>query len=211
MVKIIALSGSHGVGKTSLVNKIFNEIQHQDSDNVAVKTFNEINTGLFNLGFCLNGKGIDFDEVMFSQKQAFDLGYNLFNYYLSRKNDNRIVFSDRSPVDTYIYSLYFLKQDQDNFNKYSSTIKEMEEKSFEIATKIETILVPPFEDFDQTAIRMNNKQQLDIWQIFKDYFSNNDNIHYKILKNQTTTSRFNEIMDLYFKNYSQNRSVFYAL
>jgi nicotinamide riboside kinase len=185
MCKIIAFSGSHGVGKTSLVKKF---AEHISAD---LKVFHEINTGLFKIGYALNGRAYDFDEVMFSQKQAFDLGYALIKYYLS-KEDDRIILSDRSCIDTMIYTQYFLQKNPQYISKYAPMMEEMMEKNLEISSKIEHILVPPFEDFDDVSERMSVEERDLIWQAVASYFSKNVGSYLK-LAGASTDLRYEEV------------------
>ncbi len=209
MAIILSFSGSHGVGKTSLVNKISNEYALNFS-NQDYKIFKEINTGLFNIGFSLNGNGFDFDEVIFSQKQAFDLGYNLINYYLNKKNDDRLIITDRSCIDTYLYTQYFISKSKDS-SDYHSVLLDMHNKSIDIMSKIISILVPPFNDFEILTDRMSIEQRDEIWSSFVNYFNENQKTSLVyIAKGQSTDKRSTEVLDIlsnHTKQYQDNYKI----
>ena len=194
MSYIVAFSGSHGVGKTSLVNK-FDQALNSNHLNTPYKIFKEFNTGLYNMGFALNGKGYDFDEVMFSQEQAFNLGYNVIKYYLSRNNDDRVIFMDRTAVDTYLYTYYFAKKFHKS-NTYQSLLADMKLKSLEVTKKIHHILVPPFEDFEAISDRMSVIERDEVWQEFLSFFNVDPTAKFSLLKGKTTECRYKEIMDM---------------
>jgi hypothetical protein len=194
MSYIIAFSGSHGVGKTSLVNK-FDDALGYNNLNSPHKIFKEFNTGLYNMGFALNGKGYDFDEVMFSQEQAFYLGYNVIKYYLSREDDDRLIFMDRTAVDTYIYTNYFAKKMHKSKN-YQSLLQDMHVKSLEISKKVRHILVPPFEDFEVISDRMSIVERDQVWQDFLSFFNIELNNKHSILQGKTTELRYREILEI---------------
>lgn len=189
MYKIIAFSGSHGVGKTSLVNKICANINKTSQNQY--KIFNEFNTGLYNMGFSLNGNGLDLDEVVFSQQQAFNLGYNTAKYYLNKHTDTRLIITDRSCIDTYLYTKYFVTK-ANQTSTYASLLQDMEAKSNQIANNIFTYLVPPFNDFDKTEVRMTIDERDDIWCLFKDYFAKQNLCN--TLTSNTTTERYKEFL-----------------
>ncbi len=195
MSHIIAFSGSHGVGKTSLVNKFDDALSYNASFNTPYKIFKEFNTGLYNMGFALNGKGYDFDEVMFSQEQAFYLGYNVIKYYLSRENDDRLIFMDRTAVDTYLYTYYFAKK-MNKSKQYQSLLQDMHVKSLEIAKKVRHILVPPFEDFEVISDRMSVNERDQVWQEFLLFFNNELTNKFSILQGKTTDFRYKEIIEM---------------
>jgi thymidylate kinase len=210
MAIVLSFSGSHGVGKTSLVSKISSQYSTNFINNEDYKIFKEINTGLFNIGFSLNRNGFDFDEVIFSQKQAFDLGYNLINYYLNKKNDKRLIITDRSCIDTYLYTKYFVSKMKD-VNLYKDVLLDMHNKSIEVMSKIINILVPPFNDFEILTDRMSIEQRDEIWESFTQYFS-----EYKktslvyTAKAQSTEARSIEVLDIlsnHIKQYQPNYKV----
>ncbi|MFL1780623.1 putative AAA domain-containing protein [Candidatus Hepatincolaceae symbiont of Richtersius coronifer] len=193
MTKIIVFSGSHGVGKTSLVKRIAKEfvINHSDSK---IKIFNEINSGFYKIGLALNGKGYDFDEVMFSQQKAFDLGYEIIKYYLTRSYDNRTILMDRSCIDTLIYSNYFINKNQQTAH-YQEMLDKMYLQCAEIIDKVQHILVPPFNDFESLDERMNVQERDEIWKDFITYFTYVPK-YSKMLTPQTTELRYKEIFPL---------------
>lgn len=200
MAFIVSFSGSHGVGKTSLVDSISKCLATSVKENQNYKIFKEINTGLFNIGLALNGNGFDFDEVMFSQKQAFDLGYNICKYYGTKDQDKRIIFTDRSCVDTYIYTKYFVSKLLENYDKskYDSLLKEMAEKSADILKYVNTILIAPFNDFEVLQDRMSIQSRDEVWQEFLTYFdsiTSTSSMVYKTNK-QTTAERCKEVVDI---------------
>ena len=196
MAIVLSFSGSHGVGKTSLVNKISSQYSANFINNEDYKIFKEINTGLFNIGFSLNGNGFDFDEVIFSQKQAFDLGYNLINYYLNKKNDERLIITDRSCIDTYLYTKYFVSKMKD-ISLYKELLLDMHNKSIEVMCKIINILVPPFSDFEILTDRMSIEQRDEIWESFTQYFSEykKSSLVYTA-QGQSTDKRSIEVLDI---------------
>ena len=189
--KIISISGSHGVGKTSLINLIVNKF---DPYSEKFKFFKEINSGLFNIGFALNGKAHDFDEVMFSQEKAFYLGYETLKYYLNRTNDERVIITDRSCIDTYVYTDYFLKKHPEELVKYAELLEDMKIKSKEILSKVQHIFLPPFKDFEALEERMNLSDRDIIWKNFQECFLNERNDKFIILESNTTNERYHEIL-----------------
>lgn len=193
MCKIISISGSHGVGKTSLLNLI---VKNPDFQEGRIKFFSEFNSGLFNMGFPLNGEAYDFDEVMFSQSKAFSLGYETIKYYLDRRYDKRLILTDRSCLDTYIYTDYFLKKHSEHMDKYSSLLKEMQEKSKEVLNEINHIILPPFKDFEILEDRMSLLDRDNIWNNFNTHFLNPKNDKVIVLSSNTTQERYEEIIDL---------------
>lgn len=197
MAFIVSFSGSHGVGKTSLVNNISNHLPSFLKENKDYKILKELNTSLFNIGLSLNGNGFDFNEVMFSQKQAFDLGYNICKYYIEKDSDNRIIFTDRCCVDTYLYTKYFLSKKLDVVNEYSDMLKDMELKTAEIIKNITTILISPFQDFEVLDDRMSIQERDDVWLEFLNYFDSMSNkcVYYKTNR-QTTQERCLEVVSL---------------
>jgi thymidylate kinase len=188
--KIISISGSHGVGKTSLINLIVDKFK---VDNSKIKFFKEINSGLFNIGFVLNGKAYDFDEVMFSQQKAFYLGYETLKYYLSR-NDDRLVITDRSCVDTFVYTDYFLKKNADELPKYAGILLDMQAKSQEILRNAHHVFLPPFKDFEALEDRMSVSDRDIIWKNFQKCFLNESAAKFIILESNSTLERFDEII-----------------
>ena len=193
MCKIISISGSHGVGKTSLLNLISKD---SDLPPEKIKFFSEFNSGLFNMGFALNGKAHDFDEVMFSQLKAFTLGYETAKYYLGRNEDERLIITDRSCVDTYIYTDYFLKKHSEHMEKYSKLLKDMKEKSKEILSEMNHIFLPPFKDFEILEDRMSLSDRDNIWENFKEHFLSPKHDKSVVLSSNTTQERYKEIIEM---------------
>ncbi|MCL2567069.1 MAG: AAA family ATPase [Alphaproteobacteria bacterium] len=191
MCKIISISGSHGVGKTSLINLIVDKFE---VDSTKIKFFKEINSGLFNIGFALNGKAHDFDEVMFSQQKAFYLGYEILKYYLNRNNDNRLVITDRSCVDTFVYTDYFLKKHPNEMPKYADVLADMQSKSQEILQNVHHVFLPPFKDFEILEDRMSVSDRDLIWHNFQKYFLSENKAKFVILESNSTLERFDEII-----------------
>jgi len=173
MSRIIAISGSHGVGKTTLVKSIKTTF-NLENNTQNVKIFNEINTNLFNLGLALNGVSYDFDEIMFSQKKAFDLGLEIAQYYFHRNHDKRVILLDRSFIDTYIYTKYFLEQEESQIQNYKKMLNEMEKKCLENLDKVYHILLLPLTTFDGINERMSISEQKLIWDEFVLFFNKND-------------------------------------
>ena len=208
MAFIVSFSGSHGVGKTSLVDSISQFLSASFQENQDYKIFKEINTGLFNIGLALNGNGFDFDEVMFSQKQAFYLGYNILKYYGTKEADKRVIFTDRSCIDTYMYTKYFVAKLVDNQDKkkYDSLLKDMAEKSEDILKHIHTILIAPFNDFEVLQDRMSIQSRDEVWQEFLTYFdlmASKQCMFYKT-DTQTTEDRCKEVMDILNPHFGKN-------
>ncbi len=193
MCKIISFSGSHGVGKTSLIGLLIRSFGNNPD---SYKFFHEINSGLFNIGFNLNGVAYDFDEVVFSQNQAFLLGYNVAKYYLSRTKDSRLVISDRSCVDTYIYTNHFINKNPSIAHKYSDMILDMKHKSDEIMKEVHHILLPPFKDFNKADDRMSMEERDSIWSLFLEYAKSNKSFKYSVLMDPTTQERCNHVINL---------------
>lgn len=193
MCKIISISGSHGVGKTSLLKLI---VKDSNLSEEQVKFFNEFNTGFFNMGFAFNCDGHDFDEVIFSQSKAFDLGYETIKYYLTRKEDRRIIITDRSCLDTYVYTDYFLSKNQDKAGRYINLIEDMKAKSKEILEHVKHVFLPPFQDFENLEDRMSLSSRDEIWNSFKDKFLINKHNNILVLQSDTTAERCKEITDL---------------
>ncbi|UQY80740.1 NadR/Ttd14, AAA domain conataining protein [Candidatus Hepatincola sp. Av] len=191
MCKFIAFSGSHGVGKTTLINKIAERLDSK------IKIFNEINTGLARIGFPLNANGHDFHETMFAQKQAFDLSYNTILFYLSRQYEERIIVSDRSCLDTYIYTSYFLSKYPEHQEEYGSLLADMAEKSKEIVEKVTHVFLPPFYDFEETNMRMTIEDRNAIWQKFLEYLAENSSPKSLILEGANTTLRLEEFVKVF--------------
>jgi deoxyadenosine/deoxycytidine kinase len=173
MSRIIAISGSHGVGKTTLVKSIKTTF-NLENNTQNVKIFNEINTNLFNLGLALNGVSYDFDEIMFSQKKAFDLGLEIAQYYFHRNHDKRVILLDRSFIDTYLYTKYFLEQEESQIQNYKKMLNEMEKKCLENLDKVYHILLLPLTTFDGINERMSISEQKLIWDEFVLFFNKND-------------------------------------
>ncbi len=190
MSKIFALSGSHGVGKTTLINKLTDFYKNKND----VKIFYEFNTGLFNVGFALNGKGKDFDEILFSQKIAFDLYKKTIDYYFAR-SDYDLVILDRSFIDTYIYSYYFAKF-HNLSKKQKETLQAMFDETIKSSNKIQNILVPPFNSFADEVNRMSESSRNDIWQEFLQFFDTHFKHNYISLKFDNSNDRFNEVISL---------------
>lgn len=188
MCQFIAFSGSHGVGKTTLINKIAERLDSK------IKVFNEINTGLAHIGFPLNANGHDFHETMFAQKQAFYLSYHTICYYLSREFEERIVVSDRSCLDTYIYTSYFLNQYPEHKEEYAALLADMATKSKEIMDKVTHVFLPPFVDFEETNMRMSMEDRNTIWHMFLQYLEENSSSKALILNGTTTTHRVEEFV-----------------
>lgn len=193
MCKIISISGSHGVGKTSLLNLI---VKDSDLPSDRIKFFSEFNSGLFNMGFALNGKAHDFDEVMFSQSKAFDLGYETAKYYLDRINDTRLIITDRSCVDTYVYTDYFLRKHPEQMDKYSNLLNSMKEKSKELLREMNHIFLPPFKDFEILEDRMSLLDRDNIWESFNNHFLTPKHEKSFVLSSNTTKDRYKEIIDM---------------
>lgn len=189
MHKIIAFSGSHGVGKTSLFTKI------KDShEGEKLKFFKEFNTGLYNIGFSLNGNGYDFNEVMFSQNVAFHLAYETLNYYLNKENYPYKLVFDRTCVDTYLYTKFFLKRNSNWAEEFQHIERDLYKKSKEILKheNIYHMLCPPFKDFDDRD-RMNIEERDEIWFMFLEFFCENCPAkNYKVLEGATTAERYEE-------------------
>jgi thymidylate kinase len=188
--KIISISGSHGVGKTSLINLVQEKF---DVNSAKIKFFKEINTGLFNIGFALNGRAIDFDEVMFSQQKAFNLGYETLKYYLNR-NDDRLIITDRSCVDTFVYTDYFLKKNAAELPKYAGVLADMQTKSQEILQHVHHVFLPPFKDFEALEDRMSVSDRDIIWHNFQKCFLSEQKAKFIILESNSTIERFDEII-----------------
>lgn len=191
MSKLIALSGSHGVGKTTLFAKLADKVSDNDMD---YKLFSEVNSGLFNLGFALNGEGNP-DDIFFSQQVAFDVGYAIIDYY-STKSDNTIVILDRSCIDTYIYTKYFFDNSEIEVqNKYINMLNQMEIKCQSIVNYINNVIIYPFSQFN-TKNRMDYQSQSIIHQYFLDYFdqTNTECLHIAI---DSFKIRINNIINQY--------------
>ncbi len=193
MCKIISISGSHGVGKTSLFNLIMEDSYLLTEK---IKYFKEFNGALFNMGFSLNGKGYDFDEVIFSQSKAFYLGYDTAKYYLAREQDDRLIITDRSCIDTYIYTDYFLSENSKYIKKYSDLLENMKNKSKEILQEVKHIFLPPFKDFEVLENRMSASDRDAVWDNFKNHFLNNENNNITVLSSNTTVERHKEIINI---------------
>ncbi|MDR0484877.1 MAG: ATP-binding protein [Alphaproteobacteria bacterium] len=191
MCKIISISGSHGVGKTSLIDLIINNFSEHSEK---IKFFKEFNSGLFAIGFALNGKAHDFDEVMFSQQKAFSLGYETLKYYLDRKSDKRLIITDRSCVDTYVYTDYFLKKHPEEFRKYSKLLEDMKTKSQEILREVNHVFLPPFKDFEVLEDRMSLNDRDIIWHNFQECFLSEKDAKCVILETNSTLERYDEIL-----------------
>lgn len=189
MCQFIAFSGSHGVGKTTLINKIAERLDSK------IKIFNEINTGLAHIGFPLNANGHDFHETMFAQQQAFDLSYATICFYLARDFEERIVVSDRSCLDTYIYTSYFLEKYPEHQVRYAELLTDMANKSKEVVNKVTHVFLPPFTDFEETNMRMSMADRNAIWDRFLQYLKVNSPSNALVLNGATTTHRVEEFVN----------------
>jgi predicted ATPase len=161
MIKILA--GSHGVGKTTQLQKIKTHFEKSKK----VIFIEEINTALANLGLAIDGKGKDFDFVMQTQLIALNLGIEVLSLLKERKEN---VYMDRCFLDTFVYTMYFFFKQKENSESSSlifNIIKNIiEEKVYLLKKGVNIYILEPSKDFFDSKGRMDRDSQLAIHGIY---------------------------------------------
>lgn len=131
MSYVIAVSGAQNTGKTTLLNELGLFDYNIDSLKVSRAVQAELNVTVAEIKSKLD-LAMDFQQAVFARKRKHD-------YALSRRDDNDIIFVERSFADIVAYTLHWL-QGRVNRNWMDEYIRDCEEAQ-DIYSGI--IFIPP--------------------------------------------------------------------
>ncbi len=209
-MKVFNIIGAHCVGKSSILQDL------KETYGQRAWVFQEFVTGLYNLGFIINGDSRDFVDVCFSEEQMFNLSYNTAEYFLlkrelfSKKEQVDYVFMDRGFFDTFVYLKYFWELNTNKNPKYEEYITKLkaaiDKFYFEILPKVKNnffmIFVRPFDDefMEHDDVRLTDHQtKLDVDKAIENLLKDYPNFNVHILQNIEHKLRIKEIQD-YIQN-----------
>ncbi len=209
-MKIFNIIGAHCVGKSSILNDL-KQVYEKEA-----WVFQEFVTGLYNLGFIINGESRSFVDVCFSEEQMFNLSYNTVKYFLLERKkfvqekDIKYIFTDRGFFDTFIYLKYFWELNTNKNPKYEGYITKLktaiDKFYFEVFPQVKDkffmIFVRPFDDkfMEHDNIRLtDHNTKLDVDKAIENLLKDYPDFNVLALQNIEHESRIKEIQN-YIKN-----------
>lgn len=115
----IAIAGTHGVGKTTTVNEVYNQVSKKKKIFKINETYREVIQ--MQKEYQVEQKGLEQVQDEYWTTLSFNIHINQFNVYKKLCKDNNTecnIISDRSFFDSFVYYSCYCKKDG---NKYSET------------------------------------------------------------------------------------------